>query len=82
MKTYLLNVLDAASHFLNAVFGGMPVESVSGRSYREDKHHRHYINALFFWEENHCKSSHINDVKHADVLKDASRGDDEYDQYS
>lgn len=50
---------------LNTLLGGEPDESTSGRSYREYivegnrawRHAYRAINALFFWQDNHCKAA-------------------------
>ena len=72
MNTYSYNVLDACSHLLNAILGRMPVESVSGYSYRTGSKLEYLINILFF-DSKHCEVSHINDVSHAKKLIEESK---------
>lgn len=51
------------THLLNAaVFGGSPVESLSGRVYREDRQWAvRLIDTIFFFQPHHCLHSHIED---------------------
>lgn len=44
-------------------------ESISGRSYREGwKVAQWMINALFFWQNDHCKQAYLKDVERAKAL--------------
>ena len=62
------------SQFINVVlFDGHPSESVSGRSYRRGviegsprwARAARIIDALFFWEREHCAHAHIADLAFA-----------------
>ena len=59
-------VLIAFDQLLNALFGGWPDETLSSRAYRWDNDGvrswpKKVINALFFWEKNHCLSAYTNE---------------------
>ena len=80
---YLVRVGDAVSQLFNVVFllGDNPNESLSGRCYRQavlgpDPKKRWYyayrgINILFFWQEDHCRSSYLMEVYRAHLLLDS-----------
>ena len=60
---YIKNVLIAIDQLFNAVIGGYCDESLSSRAYRWEKNGvrswpRNLVDALFFWEKEHCKSSY------------------------
>lgn len=60
---YIKNVLIAIDQLFNAVIGGYCDESLSSRAYRWEKNGvrswpRKLVDALFFWEKEHCKSSY------------------------
>lgn len=66
----IVKVLDAVSQMANVAF--LPNhtdthanESISGRSHRCGWRIRHAINALFFWQNNHCLQSHLKDLDRA-----------------
>ncbi len=59
---HALVVADAASHLLNAILLGSVTESVSGRAHRTRSKWEKVINTLFFFDKDHCKVSHDNDV--------------------
>jgi len=60
---YLIGCGDALSQLVNKVaFNGHPNESLSGRSYREGLITEKWIDALFFWQDRHCKKAYENDV--------------------
>jgi hypothetical protein len=40
-------------------------ESISGRCYREGRPFRHVINALFFWQDDHCRAAYETDLARA-----------------
>lgn len=71
---YILNVSACVSQVGNTIlFLGSPDETISGRCYREYvlknnpfySHPYYLINSIFFWQEDHCKSSHLRDVEFA-----------------
>lgn len=72
VKRYLGGLLSAFSQLFNVIFLlGHPNESISGRSYREDWASMKWINRLFFWQVNHCKSAYTNDLKWSKNYLDA-----------
>ena len=64
---YLTNILSAFSQLANVIFlNGNPNESISGRSYRENwEVSLRIVNAIFFWQSNHCRGAHHKDVEWA-----------------
>lgn len=69
---YLQNIGVASSHLLNAFIGSHKRMTLSGRAYLYYKEGEilgrlfvNIINKIFFWDEDHCKRSWENDVKHA-----------------
>lgn len=61
----ITRVAAALSELANAAIGGHNNETLSGCAYRTGHWSVKYINALFFWQDNHCLSSHKDDVKWA-----------------
>jgi hypothetical protein len=56
--------LEAFSRFVNCLFGGNEYESISARSYKEGRvFMMKIINALFFWQNNHCRGAYNNGLK-------------------
>lgn len=79
MRRYITGVASWLSQGLNAVFlNGNPDMTLSSRCYlNRDKKNwnraRKVINALFFWQENHCKASFQSDRDNAlDLLSEGS----------
>lgn len=73
----LQNVAVLISQLVNViVFGGLPDETVSGRSYREGvlggcpiwARRRRVIDAVFFWDPGHCRRSHERDLAFARMI--------------
>ena len=63
---YIKNVLIAIDQLFNAVIGGYCDESLSSRAYRWDNDGvrswpKKVINALFFWQKDHCQSAYTNE---------------------
>ena len=61
--TYAKAVLIAIDQLLNALLCGWPNETLSSRCWRWDrdgKRHwpRRMVDALFFWEKEHCRESY------------------------
>jgi len=79
MTNWIVSVWSATSQWVNAVIGGNPNESLSGRAYRLREHGWEWfyrvVNFLFFWQGDHCKQSHFNDVVEAELFLD------DHDQY-
>ena len=66
----LKQVLIAIDQLLNTFIGGMADESISARAYRNDSKTgkrrwriaRRVIDALFFWETNHCLHAYLSEI--------------------
>lgn len=66
--TRVRKVLIAFDQLVNAVFNGWPDETLSSRAWRWELNGkrnwpRKVIDALFFWEKDHCKESYENEKK-------------------
>ena len=72
--TWLIRIGDATSQWVNSLFGGHPNESISGRAYRENKPWRKWIDALLWFDRDHCKTAYLNDVKYAAQLLARHKG--------
>ena len=64
--TYGKAVLIAFDQLVNSLLAGWPDETLSSRAYRWDNDGvrswpKKVINALFFWEKNHCLSAYTNE---------------------
>lgn len=71
---YLIRVAALISQGINCVFlGGHHDQTVSARAYVQ-RHGRHWgrayrtINAVFFWQKDHCKASFEADIEFARAL--------------
>lgn len=66
MTTYVMKVLIAVDQLANAVRGGHPDETLSAAAHRRHLEGRsgwrNLINALFWWQEDHCRDAHINEM--------------------
>lgn len=65
---YIKNVLIAIDQLFNAVIGGYCDESLSSRAWRWDLEDdvswpRKLIDAIFFWESDHCRDSYYSEVE-------------------
>lgn len=66
---YLIKVGDALSQLANVVLlNGHPNESLSGRAYRTGSKWQKVIDAVLFFDKEHCKKSHENDIAYAEDL--------------
>jgi hypothetical protein len=75
---YIKNIVSASSQWCNVVFFlGHPNESISGRSYRKSWQAKKFINAVFFWQVDHCKSAYTNDLKWAQAYIEQHRNKNE-----
>lgn len=56
------------SRFMNAAFfGGSTHQTTSARAYVESwNKRRKLINALFFWEDDHCRNAWLREVEEAE----------------
>jgi len=68
-------VLIALDQLLNALLGGMADETLSARAHRLRNSNifwmilRGVINALFFWQEDHCKESFEAEIQRKQLPK-------------
>lgn len=66
---YLIKVGDALSQLANVVLlNGHPNESLSGRAYRTGSKWQKVIDDVLFFDKEHCKKSHENDIAYAKDL--------------
>lgn len=69
LKAYLLRVGDAISQLTNTMLlNGHPNESISGRAWRTRSVWYKVIDLLFWFDPDHCKVSHENDLAYARKL--------------
>jgi len=65
-STYLSKCLVAIDQLANAIAGGHPDETLSARAHRAHMSGRslwrNAINAIFFWQFDHCLSAHRNEL--------------------
>jgi hypothetical protein len=66
---YLWCNLTALTQLLNAILGGYPDESTSSRSHRQQhklrwRIARRVINAMFFWQNDHCKLAYLEETRY------------------
>ncbi len=57
----LAQVLIALDQMANAICGGWADETLSSRAYRESPRVEKFINALFFWDKDHCYESYVSE---------------------
>lgn len=62
---YIFDVWSAVSQLLNAICGGVPCETISGRAHRANGWSKKVINKLFFRQEDHCRDAHSSDIDDA-----------------
>ena len=64
---YIAKLWSAFSQFLNVLLlNGHPNESISGRCYGEPwPLAMKVVNRVFFWQQNHCKSAYMSDIRWA-----------------
>ena len=64
---------DAVSQLLNVLLlDGHPNESLSGRAWRTQSRWYRVIDALFWFDHNHCQTSYKNDLEYAAQILEAS----------
>lgn len=69
MIKYLIGVGDALSQLLNKVLlDGHPNESLSGRAWRTQSRWYKVIDAVFWFDSDHCKTAYLNDLAYAKTL--------------
>lgn len=73
LKTYIFNVLVAFDQLINTLLGGWADETLSCRAHRAYtdnkpfKFFRNIINALFWWQSDHCLSAYNYEKTRQDV---------------
>lgn len=74
MKRYLLNNLIALDQLANTLLAGEADETLSSRAHRmREKGHRwwgwtaRFIDALFFWQLEHCRNAWLSEVTRAQL---------------
>ena len=75
------HVLTAVTQLLNALLGGYPDETTSSRAHRKQgkrrwKIARGLINAVFFWQDDHCRQAYEAEVTYRQMppeLRDQRR---------
>lgn len=75
MKAYFKNIAIAADQLANAMIAGSPDETVSSRVYRGAvlvaqptrvaRMAYRAINALFFWQDDHCRAGYLREKQRA-----------------
>ncbi|MEY2909072.1 MAG: hypothetical protein RLZZ602_1595 [Pseudomonadota bacterium] len=74
MKQYFLNLSVLISQSINVIFlAGHPDQTVSARAYANQDQPawlfvQDMINAVFFWQDNHCRTSYLEDITRARAL--------------
>lgn len=70
MKTpWWIRVGDALSQFVNVlVLNGHPNESLSGRAWRVNSRWRFLIDAVLWFDPDHCETAYLNDLAYAKTL--------------
>lgn len=53
----LKQITVAIDQLVNALLGGYADETLSARAHRTQSPLERYIDAIFFWDENHCRTS-------------------------
>lgn len=57
----LKQIAIAFDQLLNALLGGMADETLSARAHRTQSPLERYIDALFFWQADHCFESYLSE---------------------
>lgn len=74
MTTYVKRVLIAFDQLANAVRGGHPDETLSAAAHRGHLEGRsgwrNLINALFFWQGDHCLDAHQSELSRKQLPKE------------
>lgn len=69
MTHYAIRIGDAFSQLINvALLNGHPNESLSGRAWRTKSRWYLVIDTVLFFDKDHCKTAHLNDVAYAREL--------------
>ena len=70
----LIVIGDALSQLANAFIGGSANESLSGRAHRTKSKWEKVIDKLFWFDKDHCKVTHENDIKYSKWLLSRETG--------
>lgn len=69
---WFIRVGDATSQWVNVfLLNGHPNESLSGRAWRTQSVWYKVIDLLLWFDPDHCRTSHMNDVLYAKQLVEA-----------
>jgi hypothetical protein len=69
MFNRLIRLGDSISQLLNVLlFNGHPNESLSGRAWRTQSEWYKVIDFVLWFDKDHCKKSHENDIDYAKQL--------------
>lgn len=72
MKQYFRNIAIAFDQLINCLIkGGTPDETLSSRAWRLSCNNKYWyskipckiINALFFWQNNHCRGAYTSELE-------------------
>lgn len=65
---------SACSQLANVLLlQGHPNESISGRCHREGWRFKKVVNAIFFWQADHCRGAYSKDLKWANEYLENDR---------
>lgn len=73
LKTYIFHVLVGIDQLVNTMLAGWPDETLSSRAHRAYvknkplKFFRHIINAIFWWQTDHCSSAYDYEKRRQDT---------------
>ena len=76
---YARKILISVDQLGNAIIGGYPDETLSARAYRWRRDGKTaipaiVINALFFWQGNHCYSAYKSEIKRRQLPPEYRKG--------
>jgi len=72
----IMQVLIAIDQLANTIFNGYADETLSSRAYRRQhknkfwKYGRIFIDALFFWQKEHCYKAYLSELNRKHLPKD------------
>lgn len=65
----LIRIGDSLSQLANVILlGGHPNESLSGRAWRTQSKWRYVIDAILWFDNDHCKNAYLNDINYAKTI--------------
>lgn len=59
----LKQIAVAFDQLVNALLGGYADETLSARAHRTQSPLERYLDAIFFWDENHCRASYLSELE-------------------